>query len=120
MENRRGTRTSIEKRPPHVFYFLFSILLMESGCGAPGEPVPPTPPVPVAIKDLAAHQIGDGVQLAFTLPTNSVAGDRLSEPPAGRILRGVNPPDGTPDAKSFRIVDTIPGALVTAFVLQKR
>src|SRR5258708_10896597 len=120
MENRRGTRTAIEKRPPYVFYFLFSILLMESGCGAPGEPVPPMPPVPVAIKDLAAHQIGDGVQLAFTLPTSSVTEDRLPEPPAVEIVRGVNRPDGTPDAKSFRIVDTIPGALVTDFVTQKR
>ncbi len=120
MENRKGTRTSIEKRPPHSFYFLFSIFLLAGGCGAPGEPVPPTPPVPVAIKDLAAHQIGDGVQLAFTLSTNSVTGDRLSEPPAVEILRGVNRPDGTPDAKSFRIVDTIPGALVTDFVTQKR
>jgi len=120
MENRKGTRTSIEKRPPHVFYFLFSIFLLAGGCGAPGEPVPPTPPVPVAIKDLAAHQIGDGVQLAFTLPTNSVTGDRLPEPPAVEILRGVNRADGTPDAKSFRVVDTIPGALVTDFVTQKR
>src|SRR6266478_1706138 len=120
MENRRGTRTTIEKRPPHVFYFLFSILLMESGCGAPGEPVPPMPPVPVAIKDLAAHQIGDGVQLVFTLPISSVTGDRLPEPPAVEIFRGFKRPDGTPDAKSFRVVDTIPGALVTDFVTQKR
>jgi len=120
MENRKGTRTSIGKRPRHVFYFLFSIFLLAGGCGAPGEPVPPTPPVPVAIKDLAAQQIGDGVQLAFTLPTNSVTGDRLPEPPAVEILRGVNRPDGTPNAKSFRIVDTIPGALVTDFVTQKR
>src|SRR5258707_5347219 len=112
MENRRGTRTAIEKRPPHVFYFLFSILLMESGCGAPGEPVPPMPPVPVAIKDLAAHQAGDGVQLAFTLPTTSVTGDRLSEPPAVEILRGTVKPDGSADAKSFRVVYKIPGALV--------
>ena len=123
MENRKGTRTYIEIRPAYIFsifYFLFSIFLMAGGCGAPGEPVPPTPPVPVAIKDLAAHQIGDGVQLAFTLPANSVTGDRLSEPPAVEILRGVNRPDGTPDAKSFRVVDTIPGALVTEFVAQKR
>src|SRR5712692_8258555 len=123
MENRKGTRTYIEERPPYIisiFCFLFSIFLLAGGCGAPGEPVPPTPPVPVAIKDLAAHQIGDGVQLAFTLPTNSVTGDRLPEPPAVEILRGVNRPDGTPDAKSFRVVDTIPGALVTDFVLQKR
>src|SRR6267378_6105649 len=112
MENRKGTRTSIEKRPPHVFYFLFSIFLMAGGCGAPGEPVPPAPLVPVAIKDLAAHQAGDGVQLAFTLPTNSVTGDRLSEPPAVEILRGTVKPDGSADAKSFRLVYTIPGALV--------
>ncbi len=123
MEIRKGTALHIAKRPAQflaIFYFLFSILLIASGCGAPGEPVPPTPPVPVAIKDLTARQIGDGVQLAFTLPTNSVTGDRLPESPAVEILRGVNRPDGTPDAKSFRVVDTIPGALVTDFVIQKR
>src|SRR5437899_7817178 len=123
MENRKGTRTYIEIRSDYIcaiFYFLFSDFLMAGGCGAAGEPVPPTPTVPVAVKDLAAHQIGDGVQLAFTLPANSVTGDRLSEPPAVEILRGVNRPDGTPDAKSFRVVDTIPGALVTEFVTQKR
>src|SRR3989475_7629919 len=123
MENRKGTRTYIEIRPAYIFsifYFLFPIFLMAGGCGAAGEHVPPTPPVPVAIEDLAAHQIGDGVQVAFTPPANSVTGDRLSEPPAVEILRGVNRPDGTPDAKSFRVVDTIPGALVTEFVTQKR
>src|SRR5260370_2906995 len=76
--------------------------------------------VPVAIKDLAAHQIGDGVQLAFTLPTNSVTGDRLPEPPAVEILRGGVKPDGSAEAKSFRVVETIPGALVADFVTQKR
>src|SRR5437879_5328017 len=123
MENRKGTALHRTKRPAQffaIFYFLFSAFLMAGGCGAPGEPVPPTPPVPVAIKDLAAHQIGDGVQLDFTLPTSSVTGDRLPEPPAVEILRGLNRPDGTADAKSFRVVDTIPGALVTDFVTQKR
>src|SRR5437899_10449174 len=112
MENRKGTRTSIEKRPPHVFYFLFSIFLLAGGCGAPGEPVPPTPPVPVAIKDLAAHQAGDGVQLSFTLPSSSISGEKLAAPPAVEILRGAVKPDGSADAKSFRVVYTIPGALV--------
>ena len=82
------------------------------GCGAPGEPVPPSPPVPVAIKDLAAHQAGDGVQLAFTLPANSISGQKLAAPPAVEVLRGAVKPDGSPDAKSFRVVYTIPGALV--------
>jgi regulator of extracellular matrix RemA (YlzA/DUF370 family) len=115
MEHRRGTRTHIEKRPPgsfSFFYFLISIFLISGGCGAPGEPVPPSPVVPVAIKDLAAQQAGDGVQLLFTLPSNSVSGERLSTPPAVEILRGATKPDGSADAKSFRVVYTIPGALV--------
>jgi hypothetical protein len=95
-----------------IFHFLFSIFLIPAGCGAPGEPVPPSPPVPVAIKDLAAHQAGDGVQLSFTLPSNSISGERLPTPPAVEILRGGVRPDGSADAKSFRVVYTIPGALV--------
>src|SRR6266852_3570238 len=118
MENRKGTRICIEKRPPQflpIFHFLFSIFLFSAGCGAPGEPVPPSPPVPVAIKDLAAQQAGDGVQLSFTLPTNSISGEKLPAPPAVEILRGAVRPDGSADAKSFRVVYTIPGALVESY-----
>src|SRR5260370_10958078 len=115
MENRKGTRIYIEKRPPQffpIFHFFFSIFLFSAGCGAPGEPVPPSPPVPVAIKDLAAQQAGDGVELSFTLPSNSIAGEKLPGPPAVEILRGSVKPDGSADGKSFRVVYTIPGALV--------
>jgi hypothetical protein len=115
MENRIGTAFHITKRPAQVFaifHFLFSVFLMAAGCGAPGEPVPPSPPVPVAIKDLAAHQAGDGVQLSFTLPSNTISGGKLSAPPAVEILRGAVKPDGSADMKSFRVVYTIPGALV--------
>ena len=114
MENRKGTRTFIEKRPAHLFIFdfLFSIFLVSAGCGAPGDPVPPTPPVPTAIKDLAVHQAGDGVELSFALPSSSISGEKLPAPPAVEILRGSVKPDGSPDTKSFRVVYTIPGALV--------
>jgi len=115
MENRKGTRTYIETRPAllfPIFHFLFSIFLLSAGCGAPGEPVPPSPPVPTAIKDLGARQAGDGVQLSFTLPSNSISGQKLAAPPAVEILRGSVKPDGSADAKSFREVYTIPGALV--------
>jgi hypothetical protein len=113
MEIRKGTALHLTRRPAPIFaIFLFSIFLIAGGCGAPGEPVPPAAPVPAAIKDLAARQAGDGVQLAFTLPTNSVTGDRLSEPPAVEVLRGAVKPDGSADAKSFRVVYTIPNALV--------
>lgn len=115
MENRKGTRFQLTERPSQIFspsHFLLSILLLAAGCGAPGEPTPPSPPVPVAIADLTAQQIGDGVQLTFTLPLNSISGERLGSRPAVEILRGAVRPDGVPDSKSFRVVYTIPGALV--------
>src|SRR6266849_8932545 len=118
MENRKGMRIYIEKRPPQsfsIFHFLFSIILFSAGCGAPGDPVPPSPPVPVAITDLAARQLGDGVLLSFTLPANSVSGNRLPEPPAVEILRVTGGRDGTPDPKAFRAVDTIQSTLVTTY-----
>jgi hypothetical protein len=91
-------------------------LLFAAGCGAPGEPTPPAPPVPVAIADLAAHQAGDGVQLIFTLPAKTITGERLASPPAVEIVRGAPKPDGSPDAKTFRVVYTIPGSLVENYV----
>src|SRR5580658_10335342 len=90
--------------------------VLAAGCGAPGEPTPPAPPVPVAVSDLAAHQAGDGVQLIFTLPAKSITGDRLASPPAVEVVRGAPKPDGSPDAKSFRVVYTIPGSLVENFI----
>jgi hypothetical protein len=102
------------------FVFLVSALafLCGAGCGAPGEPTPPSPPVPVATTDLTAHQAGDGVQLIFTLPLKTVAGDRLLLPPAVEVVRGMPKADGSPDAKSFRVVYTIPGALVENYVAE--
>ena len=96
------------------------MLLLAAGCGAPGEPTPPTPPVPVAITDLAAHQAGDGVQLTFTMPAKTISGDPLAEPPAIEILRGALTPNGSPDAKSFRVVTTIPGALAANYRSEDR
>jgi hypothetical protein len=115
MENRKGTALPISRRPAQIvaiFHFLFSVFLFLAGCGAPGEPVPPVPPVPAAISDLAAHQAGDGVELTFTLPSSSITGEKLPASPAVEILRGNTRPDGSADAKSFRVVYTIPGALV--------
>jgi fibronectin type 3 domain-containing protein len=113
MENRKGTRFSIRKRPARflaIFHFLFSIFL--TACGAPGEPTPPAPVVPMAVADLTARQDGDGVQLSFTLPTSAVGGGKLASPPAIEVLRGALQPNSSPDYKTFRVVDTIPGALV--------
>jgi fibronectin type 3 domain-containing protein len=144
MENRKGTSAGIPEGPkPSVlfsdfltpsifsgakalrisnrrtgvltrFHFLFSIFCL-IGCGAPGEPVPPSPPVPVAIADLTARQNGDGVEVSFTLPTKSITGTKLTTTPAVEILRGSVKADGTADTKSFRVVYTIPGAMVESY-----
>ena len=110
-----GTQAAgIANRPASVltiFHFLFSIFCL-IGCGAPGEPVPPSVPVPVAIADLAARQSGDGVELLFALPSKSLRGEKLASTPFVEVLRGALKANGSPDAKSFRVVYTIPGAMV--------
>jgi hypothetical protein len=93
---------------------LFGLPIL-AGCGAPGDPVSPLPPIPAAIADLSVRQAGDGAQLTFTMPTKTIRGERLAEPPAIEVLRGGTKPDGAPDPQSFRVVDTIPGALVGKF-----
>ncbi len=112
--SRNSEAHTIHRSARSVFPFRISLLvfLLAVGCGAPGEPTPPTPPVPVAIKDLAAQQVGDAVELTFTMPPRTVSGERLTEAPAVEILGGSLKPDGSPDAKSFRAIETIPGALV--------
>ena len=96
---------------PRFRFFLFA-LLFAVGCGAPGEPTPPSSPIPVAINDLSAQQAGDAVQLTFTMPSTTTSRERLTGTPAIEILRGALKPNDSPDEKSFRTVQTIPGALV--------
>jgi hypothetical protein len=71
--------------------------------------------VPQAIADLTAKQAGDGVLLTFTMPTKSTLGERLQQVPTLEVLRGTLRADATPDPKSFRVVDTVPGTLVARY-----
>lgn len=103
-----------------IFCFLSSIGFFAAGCGVPGEPVPPSPPVPVAVSDLAARQLGDGALLTFTPPGKSTRGQRLTETPTLEILRGFLRSDGTPDEKSFRVVDTVPGTVLRDYMQQDK
>ena len=100
-----------------VFAAVLALVLVigAGGCGAPGEPMPPSPPIPVAVGDLRAHQAGDGVMLEFTVPSKSVRGEPLSEMPTMEILRGFANADGSIDEKAFRVVDTVPGALLGTY-----
>lgn len=95
---------------------LFSFLVV--GCGVPGDPTPPSPPIPIAVRDLSAVQLGDAVLLTFTPPNKSTRGERLTEIPTLQVLRGHLQPDGRPDAKSFRLVDTVPGSLLGRYLAE--
>jgi hypothetical protein len=52
------------------------------------------------------------VRLTFTMPSTTTSRERLTGTPAIEILRGALRPNDSPDEKSFRTVQTIPGALV--------
>jgi len=87
-----------------------------AGCGAPGEPQPPKPVIPQAVTDLAAHQQGDTVVLAFTLPARSTDNETLAGYPTVEIYRGTLAA-GEPEHKiSTRLVYTIPAALVDTYL----
>src|SRR5437763_2796476 len=109
---RRFALSRLVLRVSFAIPILIAALVLVAGCGAPGEPVAPSPSIPVAVTDLAAVQSGAGVQLTFTLPVKTIAGERLADAPAIEILRGTPKSNGSPDAKSLRIVYTIPSALV--------
>ena len=112
-------RRAAPRQPsPYFLILLLVVLFVASGCGAPGEPLPPSPPIPLAISDLTAQQAGDAALLTFTMPKKSVRGENLKEVPTLEVLRGSLKADGTPDAKSFRVVDTVPGSLIGNYVQQ--
>ena len=114
--NGRSANSSRSQCVALSFAILGFVLL--AGCGAPGEPTAPSPPVPTPVSDLAAHQQGSGVQLVFTPPARTVAGDRLAERPAIEIFRGSLKSNGSADDKSFKLVYTIPGALTESYSSQ--
>ena len=98
---------------------LYFLLNFVSGCGSPGEPTPPSPPIPAVVTDLSARQYGDAAQLTFSLPSKTIKGARLAEIPACEVYRGDVKADGTPDAKSFRMVYTVPGSLISGDVVDR-
>jgi hypothetical protein len=121
MENRKAAKLASPFEPRTFLLavvLLASLLFSVSGCGVPGEPTPPSPPIPIAVKDLAARQVGDGVLLTFTPPGKSTMGEHLQGLPTLEVMRGSLRPDGLPDPKSFRIVDTVPGSLLNSHEVQ--
>lgn len=110
----RHRKPSFESRISLLAFALFC------GCGAPGEPRPPQPLIPVAVTDLAARQVGDGVSLTFTLPRDSTDGGRLAEPPAIEIFRGALPEGKPAKSAATRLVYMIPSTLVETYLTDDR
>ena len=96
-----------------------SCAILAIGCGAPSEPTPPSPPIPATVADLVVQQKGDAAQLTFTVPTKTITGTRLTEIPTCEVYRGEFKADGSADAKSFRMVYTFPGSIVSGDVVDK-
>jgi len=61
-------------------------------CGVQGPPQPPRLEVPDRITDLAAYQVGRTLEVRFTLPQQSLDGERLTKPLEIEILRAHLPP----------------------------
>jgi len=101
-----------------AIFFVTALAVWLAGCGAPGEPQPPIPPTPVAITDVSARQVGAAIVLRFTIPGRGALGEKLKDVPTFEVLRGSLKPDGTVDAKSLRVVDTVPGSLVANYAQQ--
>jgi hypothetical protein len=124
MESRkaaRGHAVGEGKYQRRIFYFLFfNFIALAEGCGAPGEPRPPQPPIPVAVNDLAARQVGDGVSLTFTLPRDSIDGERLAELPAIEIFRGTTAEGRPAKSSAARLVYVIPSTLVETYLTDDR
>jgi hypothetical protein len=62
------------------------------GCGVQGPPRPPRLERPAAIADFSVVQVGQALEIRFSIPRQTSAGERLTKPLEVEILRGVEPP----------------------------
>lgn len=120
MSLKRAALGDFQKNSGLLIWPLLLFCCFGSGCGVPGEPTPPSPPIPKAITDLSARQVGDGVLLTFTPPGKSTLGEHLQGLPTLEVMRGSLRTDGSPDPRSFRLVDTVPGSLLGSYQVQAR
>jgi hypothetical protein len=70
-------------------------------CGVQGPPQPPRVEVPERITDLSVHQVGQRLEIRFTLPQQAEDGERLTKPLEAELLRarlspGVSLPKSPP------------------------
>jgi hypothetical protein len=83
------TQASRVSRPSLLLPSLIIFIL--AGCAAPGEPTERRPPTPQAVSDLAASQLGNSVELTFTLPDETLDHHPLAQEPTIEIFRDFSP-----------------------------
>ena len=66
------------------------------GCGVQGTPHPPRLERPAKITNLTAVQIGQSLEIHFTLPQQTTDGERLTKPLEVEILRAIAPQGAGP------------------------
>ena len=86
------------------------------GCAAQSPPRPPRVERPQAVRDLAAAQVGTGIELRFTLPDTATDGEGLTKPLEIDILRAVLSPGG----KSGPVTAAAPLATLQGAALARR
>ncbi len=94
-------------------------MVLLSACGVPGPPVPPIAKVPQVPSGLTARQVGERVQLRWTLPRLNTDGTRLDGPPKIAILRTFVASDlPSPEvfAAEAKVVYSLPGPVVSSFL----
>ncbi len=73
---------------PHFFLKLIWLAgLFWIGCGKQGSPLAPRVEIPETITDLSATQVGDSVNLRWTLPIFAIDGEQLTRPLGIEIFR---------------------------------
>lgn len=107
------------RRPIRLFALALLPLLLTSGCGVPGPPVPPVARIPAVPRDLAAQQVGERVLLRWTLPRLYTDGARMDAYPRVEVHRAFLGEGTDPEvafAGAAQVVYTIPGQVVDTFL----
>jgi hypothetical protein len=94
------SRFPISSVPSFIVAQVAGAVLLLS-CGVQGPPQPPRIEVPERIADLSVHQVGQRLEIRFTLPQQARDGERLTKPLEVGLLRaqlapGANLPKSPP------------------------
>lgn len=96
------TRFSILKAPTSFrFALALALSALLAACAAQSPPVPPRVEHPQPVRNLTVEQVGQALQLSFTLPALATDGKSLTKPLEVEIFRATGKPGQKPLAGVF-------------------